>query len=277
MKLAAAARYFDAVPATDGYTGAPLFKCQVTTYDGNKRDSETAVRRVMSVAADVAIPTRRVINIQGTRYIVGHAYPDFTGPTTTRVGYVITEATDFVSVRTLGQACRGDVGTQAWACRVWVKNEGEASQDSKLTPQFKILLSSTEVSPKGMLVSFGSDHLLARSVQLGEAGNWVSTSDLLDSPFETAQVKTGNYDPVFETIDAVPVATTVMRLRWQSQFAYGNKNAPTFGPDDIQLAIARTALTVEVGAVVTLSDGEWQVMDVAAQGDVWLCRATHHD
>lgn len=277
MRLAAAASYFNDMLCFDAYTGVPLFKGQLGLFDDNKRDSETSERRVISVASTVKPPTRRVIQAAGVTYILGHSYPDDYQGSIVRIGIVAHEATELTQVRTLAEVCLAQAGFTAWAGKVWFKNAAASDQSSALAPQHHVYYSTSEVVADEALITFGGRILMARMVTSGPSGTLAVQCDQLPNPvIESGTFSGSTYDPVLEVFSGAPASATVVRMRWQSLFQYKNKQAPDFGPEDIQLAVAKSLVTAKPGMTVALSDGTWKLADASDEGLVWLCRATKH-
>lgn len=277
MRLLAAARHFDRLECLDGYSGDLLFKAQLGLYDDNKRDSETAERRVLSVAGGVDLPTRRVVQAAGTRWILGHANPDDFAGHVVRVGYVAQEATYLSQIRTLSEVCLSLPGFTAYAGRAWVKNMAFSQQGSKLVPQYHLHFAAGEPVGEDLVASFEGRLNLIRAVESGPGGTLVATCEEIPEPaIETGTLTAGTFDPVTETLSGTPQAVRLLRLRWQSLFAYRNNLTPTFGPGDIQVAISKASATVAAGAQLTLSDGVWTIASALDEGAVWLCRACLH-
>lgn len=277
MRLRAAASHFDRMVCNDAYSGAQVFRAQLGLYDDNRRDSETAQRRVLSVASGVTLPARRVVAAAGTRFILGHANPDYSHQSIVRVGYVVHEATELAQVRSLAQVCLNQPGFTAWAGRSWVKNLAYSEQSSRLVPQYHIHFAANEPVATQSIVTFGSRLHVVRAVEPGQGGTLVCTSDELPEPaVEMATVTNSTYDPVNDTFTGTPQAVRVLRVRWQSLFQYRNQVAPKFESDEMQVVVAKSVMTVNVGALFELSDGDWKVSSVQSEGDVWLCRVTQH-
>jgi hypothetical protein len=279
MRLINAARRFDKTPCTDAYTGDPLFSAQFSLYDENKRDSEAGERRTLSCAADVTLPARRTIAAAGSKWIIGHGFPDTYKGQVIRVGYIAHEATALAQIQTLGQACRNEAGTAAWAAKAWIKNAGDNSASSVLTPQHDLHFAQGEPVTATSLVTIGSTLHLVRVVRDGPAGTLIALADQLpDLAIDTGSVASdGAWNPLTESNSGTTVAgLRVLRARWQSLYEYRNSVAPKFSADDLQLVIAKAALTAQVGQKVTLSDGLWLIEAVASEGDVWFCRAVRH-
>lgn len=278
MRLIQAARRFDRTECLDAYTGAPAFMAQLGLYDDTKRDSEAGERRVLSTGPDAVVPSRRVVSAAGAVWIIGHANPDTYRGQVIRVGLVAHEASHLAQVRTLGQACRGEPGLDAYAAQAWIKNAADNQESSDLTAVHNLHFASTEPVTKGMLVTMGSQHHITRDARVGPAGTLIVLSDLLDEPaIDTATTaSSGAWDPISQTLSGGPATATVLRARWQSLYEYRNSMAPKFGPGDLQLVVAKASMTPTPGMTMTLSDGAWQIQSAADEGDVWICRATRH-
>lgn len=275
MKLIVAARRADKTPCYEGYTGSLLWNAQLLNYDETKRDSETAERRILSMSAENVIPARRVISVASKKYIVGHGHDDLIAADVARVGYVIHEATESATIKTLAQAASMQAGTTAWAGRAWVKHQAFSEQSATLVPQHHLHFSTTEAVGPGRLVWFSGGVHLVRATMEGAGGTLVATCDELPSPVvePTATVTTGQWDKTADKQVNASTVTPLLRVRWQSLFKYNNKAAPTFGPDDIQVAIP-LGVNVISGSRLTLSDGYWLVSNVDQESGVLLCRAT---
>lgn len=277
MKLAKAANYFNRMVCLDGYTGLRVFDGQLGLYDDNKRDSETAERRVLSLSADAIIPPRRVIAAAGSRWIVGHANPDTFNNQTIRVGYMIQEAPHLARIRQLAQVCLLRTGDSAYMGRAWVKDRAYAEQSSELNTQYHLHFSTFEDVRVNHLITVDDRWYIVRATNPGAGGTLVALADEMPNPVvEIGYVHTGTFDPVTETMSGAPDQVHVVRIRWQSLFAYANALAPKFGAEDIQVAIAQAAATVRAGARLQLSDGQWFIASVIEHEGVWLCRATRH-
>lgn len=274
MELVDAASFFDRTPCNDGYTGDYLFDAQIGLYDDNRRDSETSERRTLSVAASAVIPDRRVVEAGGYRYIVGKGNPDTFFGDVIRVGFVAHEAPYLAKIRTLADVCLDSTGVSAWSGNAWLKNSAFTEQSSFLAPTFHMFFSVTEDVQDNHVVTIGTRHFIVRSWNHGAAGVLVALTEQVPEPdVESAMAVTG-YDPVTGSETGATSTFNVLRLRWQSLFQYGQKAAPTFGPDDIQLALPKASYTPAPGTRFTLSDGSWRVASVTSQGTSWVCRMT---
>lgn len=277
MRLLDVAKKFNNMVCVDAYTRYELFNGQLGLYDDNKRDSETSERRVLSLSADEVIPTRRAIYAAGKTWIVGHSNPDDYRGSTIRVGYVIQEAPFLSQVRTLAQACLNQPGFTAYAGRAWVKDIAYSQQDSEMIPLHHIHFASNEAITTDLLVTYEGRLNLVRSLNYGAGGTIVTACEQMQDPsIETGSLLIGTYNPATGGLTGTPAAVRVVRMRWQSLFAYRTGAAPKFEPGDIQIAISKVSANVVAGATITLSDGAWRIASVIGEGSVWLCRATRY-
>jgi hypothetical protein len=274
--LSAAASFFDNTPCYDGYTGLLAFKAQMSLYDGSKRDSEMTDRRHLSAAPGVQIPARRVIQIDDTRYIVGHAYSDHYRGQAIRQGLVAHEAKHLVQLRTLAEVCLAQPGFEAWSGKAFVKNLAFTEQTSLLPRQEHFHFSTTEPVGHAAVITLAGEHFLVREVEDGVAGTRVALADELPGPVVISIILPGAYDPLTETSGPASAPITALQVRWQSLFRRGHRAAPEFGPEDAQLVIAKASATPAVGARVTTPDGVRFLQSVMPFEDVWLCKAALH-
>lgn len=278
MRLGKAASYFNDSLCSDGYTGVPLFRGQLALYDDTKRDAEVAERRVLSLDPKVCLPERLVVQVAGTRFILGHGTPDQFRGRTIRVGYVAHEAPHEASIRTLGQVCTGAAGTKAWVATYRTKGLAFTEQSSEVPDQMHVHLARVEALAEDMLVSIGTQHLLVRSMNEGPAGTLVAVCDEMPPPvIEDATVTTGSFNPVSNAIVGASVTTKVVRLRWQSLFEYRTGNSTPFMPGEVQFAVAAASATPTAGTLIQVPGGLWLVSSVLRRGDAWICRASCRD
>jgi hypothetical protein len=273
VRLHDVANVFNNMLCTDAYTDEELFSGQLGLYDDNKRDSETAERRILSLSPDAVIPARRTVAAIGTRFIIGHGNPDDFRGSAIRVGYVVHEAGYLSQVRTLAQVCLGQDGFTAYTGRAWVKDLAYSEQSSTKTPEFHIHFAVGEAVDIDMIVSYEGRLNIVRSLNYGSGGTIVASCEQMAEPaIEVGTVTVGTYDPIQDTRTGTPVAATIVRMRWQALFAYRESLAPKFGPGDIQFALAKSVATPMPGDSVMLSDGTWLIESLLSEGNVWLCR-----
>lgn len=277
MRLSAVARAFNDTVCDDAYSGRYLFNGQFALYDDNKRDSETAERRIISVEDGTEVPARRVISAAGSKWILGHSNPDTFRGQVIRQGIVAHEATYLSSIRSIAQVCLNQTGTNAWAGKAWLKNLAFTEQSSRLVPQYHLHYAVGEPVQEDSILTFDGRLLVARVTTSGPSGTLIVLADQMPEPaVEIGSFSGATWDPVAGQMVGGISSARVMRVRWQSLFQYKHGSAPTFGPGDVQIAVAKASITPAPGTRVTLSDGVWQLASVQDEGDIWLCRATRY-
>lgn len=277
MRLHAAATHFNHMVCYDAYTGVKLFKSQLTAFDDSRRDSEGGERRIIELAPGTSIPTRRVIEAEGTRYIVGHPFGDSMFGKPIRIKYVAHEATGLASLQTLAQVCTTTAGTLAYGARAWIKDSKEIDESSQMIGVNHLHFSTAETIPVNTIITFDGTRHIVRKTMKGSAGTLIATCDEIPDPsVQTAVLKSGTYDPVTDTTTTTNTTLTVLRLRWQSLFEYRDTLAPTFQPEDLQVVIAKSVATPKVGATISLSDGDANITSILDRDGVWICRVARH-
>lgn len=276
MRVKSAAKRFDRTFCRDAYTGVLAFMGQLGLYDDSHRDSESTERRTLSTAPESRVPPRRVVEAAGMRFIIGHGFPDTYRGEVVRVGYVAHEATHLAHVRSLEQICLDQPGTMAWAGRAWVKNAADERASSTLTQEQNIHFAKGEPVAPLTVVEFDGDTYIVRDSRGGPAGTLIAFSDKLQPDcIELAQITTGAWDPITESA-GTSQAVRVLKVRWQSLYAYRSSTAEKFADSDLQLVMAKATHTARPGQDVVLSRGTWRIKAVDDFGDVWACNATRH-
>lgn len=283
MKLTQAASFFHRTPFYDPYNPDTVaFKGRVSAYDDNARDSLSTERRIMTVAAGVAIPPRRVVAVGGEKWIVGAGSTDFHGDDVLREKYILHRADDQAKVQTFEQALLGTGGQDIWAGRLWIKEMKEPEESSGLYASYHIYMSSTEDirdmtlpnafdgSEKNVLITMNGRYHLVRSTYDSAGGMLVAVTDELPDPVKAeAEFVTRSYQRATDTHVEVTVAVQAINLRWQSYFTYLAAYSPKFEEGDHQLMVLKSAITPKTGDKVTLRSREFKVVTVIDQGQVW--------
>lgn len=277
MDVRSAASWFDSNPVYDAYSGAKLFDAQLDLYDGTERDSETATRRVLSTTPDVTLPLRRAIRLGSKRYLLGRSNEDLFQGEVIRVGHVMHEAQALCTLRTLGDACLDLNGVDAWGAKAWLRNAAFTEQSSTLAPEFHLFLAPEEPSHVNQVITHnGVDHLV-RAKNLGTAGMQVLLVEEIASAGPELVAVGAGYDPVLGTESPTTTTVSVLRLRWQSLFHLYENGAPTFGPGDVQFAMAKASMpTAAAGMRFYAADAVYRVQSVISLHDAWVCRAVRH-
>lgn len=277
MRLHDAATHFNSMPCNDGYTGTFLYTGQLNLYDDSRRDSESAERRIIELAPDLVLPARQVIEAHGVRFIMGHGFIDSALGRIIRRKVIAHEATHLATYASLQKVCENTAGTSAWMGKAWVKDSKEIDESSDMVGVSHLHLALAETPAVTNIVVYGGTYHIVRKVTQGVAGTNILTCDEVPEPsVETATLKNGTWDPINETMATTNTSVRVLRLRWQSLFEYRDAVSPTFKPEDQQVVIAKSAATPNLGAIIVLSDGDFQIDSVMSETGVWVCKVARH-
>lgn len=265
------AKHFDDIPAVDGYTAAPLFNVQLSTFLGSSPDGSVAQKRVVSTAPNLVMPARKVISTLGETYLVGTGILDGIYGQSIRKTYWTKLVTESMEILTPGQACLGSAGVTAWARKEYLKDLVNTQTDAEYDPFWEVFFASGESVSKGAFFKVGSTFYRARSVHLDAAGFTNAASDELDagSRVSLTFAQTGAYDPITDSFAAGSVTTTGFVID-----RYKNYDLLTEADDlnkagDMTAIVAASALTPAVGHKLTIASREWQVLTATLEADAW--------
>jgi len=264
---------FDKTPCNDPYTGSFSFMGQIKAWPETIRDSEVAQRRVLSCAPDIVMPDRLAIEALGEVYIIGTRHQDTFKGVPIRAGYTASLVDGLATVQTIAQACLSQTGFSAYAGKAWVKNMAFTQQDSHLNPEHQVFFSATENVPVSSIITLGGVMLIARGRFNAPSGLQIVTCDELMAPnIDTGILKVSTWNPALNQNSDMTVNVTVLRIRWQSLFAYGQQSSPAFEAGDMQVAVPKTVATPTTGSTFVLSDGSWKVLSIIESVDSHICR-----
>lgn len=272
MKLKNAARYFDTDTVTDGYTGAVLFKAQFSSYEGAAPDGSFQRRRVVSVAPGILPPTRRVVAVQGMRWIMGELVTDAFKDQAIRQTCAAKEATDLLSLLTPAQAALKSVGTSIYGHKQHLKDTVNSVTDSNYDPQYEVFFGITESLKAGYFLKSAKQYLHIRSLLYTNEGYWVAVSDeLATNPATDAEVTAtfaGAYNPVTET-HAAGVTTTGIMLDMYKLYNFNTEADPRNQAGDMSLIVAKTAVTPADNQIITIGSVKWRNVKFTSYHDAW--------
>ena len=272
MKLKSAARYFDNDTVTDGYTGALLFKAQFSSYEGAAPDGSFQRRRVVSVAPGILPATRRVVTVQGMRWIMGELVTDAFRDKPIRQTSAAKEATDLFTLLTPAQAALNNTGTPIYGHKQYLKDTVNSVTDSNYDPQYEIFFGITENLKAGYFLKSAQRYLHIRSMQFANEGYWVAVSDeLATNPATDAEVTAtfaGVYDPVTET-HAAGVTTTGVMLDMYKLYNFNTEADPRNQAGDMSLIVAKSAVTPKADQLVTIAGVDWKNIKFTPYFDAW--------
>lgn len=275
MKLKNAARYFDNDSVTDGYSGVPLFKAQFSSFEESAPDGSFSRRRTVSVAPEVAPADRRVVMVQGLRWIMGELVTDGFKDKPIRKTASAKEVTDLFTLLTPGEAAlRSPTGTAtAYGHMRYLKDTVNSLTESAYNPQYDVSFAITEDIQVGKFIRSARGLLHVRSVQFANEGYWTATSDELSrtpepNSAEVDVVFSGEYDPVTEAYGTSTSVTGIL-IDLYKLYDFKTQADPRNQAGDMTLIIAKSSLTPSPGQELTLTGETWKAIRYTSYADAW--------
>ena len=277
MEMADVARYFDQDPVFDGYTGVALFPCQMSSFDDSASDGSTNRRRVMSLAPEYSIPTRRCVSVYGEIWLVGDPTTDGFQQTAMRKNYAMRRSTGLMEILTPGEAASGAAGAvSAHMHKLWFRDIQQPNTDSDLDTFWNISVAPGEPVAQGtFLRDAGGTLFRVRNCYLPIQGLTIAQSDELDTGSRKALTITQlgtNYDPTTDSYPQVTVAGYGLLLETTQLLHRSVAADPLIAPGDRSLLIAKSLATPTVNAKLTFDSQTWTVLNVQSEQDAWLLR-----
>jgi hypothetical protein len=271
MRLATAASYFDDTPCRDGVTPASvLFRGQLNLYDDSQRDGPTVVRRVLSVAPSIAIPSHRLLEIHGERWIVGASQLDSFGGEAIRNKYILLRAQGACTVKTAAQALSSG-GSSSYATALWMKDWKEENVSSALEAFFNVYLPSPVTIDVGQIVTIAGRLYRARNSYPSAGGFTVAECDgLASDAIASGTYQSTTYNPATDTHSTSNAAVSVLKLRWQEAHRYAAESAEKFEAGDIVGLVTKVAVAAaKAGHKLTIGSTVYAVHAVGEEGACW--------
>lgn len=257
MKLHQVAQYFNQTKFLDAYTGRELGVGQLDVYDDSKRDGLTAQRRVFEVAPGTALPARSAITFLGLPWLVGVRELDAFQGRVIREKHVVHQAEGLARLRTLRQTLEDLPALEAYAARVWTRAASQVEISSEKFNQLQIFFAQGEPLKPAMLVELSGVLHTVMEVYPAAAGHLVAVSEELEEgAIEVGTIRRQTWDPITEATVETSTPLRIVRLRWQSDFAYYSQATANFERGDMQAAALEPLAN---GAVLRLVDGDWTV------------------
>lgn len=265
------AKHFDDIPATDGYTGAALFKVQTSTFLGASPDGSVSEKRVFSMAPNLTIGGRKVVVALGEMYLIGTAIMDGIYGQTIRKSCWAKMVTDSLEILTPGQACLGTAGTTAYSRKSYLKDTVNGVTDSEYDPFWEVFFTTAETLSKGSFFRSGTTFYRARSVHLDEAGFQNAASDELDAGSRVSVTfsQTGAYDPINDSYAAGSVTTNGFLVDRYKIYDLLSSADKLNHAGDMTCVVAISAVTPVVGRNITIGSQSWQILNITSEQDAW--------
>ncbi len=269
MNLYNVARYGDRVIGRDAY-GSDTFMLQFEPMSFSKIDGVSILKRQISVAPTVTIPSRRCINIGGQVFITGHGAYDYWEGQVIRVTLILQGADGLADLTTIAAELAGTPPSTAYAALAFAKYLPDAEDSSRYPPQYQVFLSGTESAPADSLVKLNSVWYLIKESYISTSGLRVSLANAIDSPnFEDA-TSSRVYNPVTDTHTTTDTTMKIFRVKWSEHFRYLSKASEQYERGDQQVFTLKT-VTPDPPDNFTLSDGTWKVVSSQDEGLTWSC------
>lgn len=268
MRLAKTAVMGDTVTATDAYTPATTFLCQLAPVELFKIEGTAIKTRQMSCAPSVNIPARRVIGIAGNTYLVGDASPDFWRGAIIRNNHVIQAAPYLSGMTTIAAELGAAARTSMYTALNFSKFATDQREGSEFLPQYNIFVAANETVGEIYLIA-GLWYLVKEWYRSPGGVTVVLANELTGTVFEAISYGAQVYDPITDAWTSTPAAVTVMRVRYTEHFKYLTKASENYERGDQQVFVLKTSLTPKVSDKLTFADGVFTILSILSEGLTW--------
>lgn len=277
MDLRDVAKFFDTEVFKD-YFGSSTFYGQVGPFAESTRSGPATPRRVLSVAPDVTIPTRKVVTMvnSGRHYIIGLLNEDYWQNTVIRKKYPMIPVETQARVGNVGTHLAGvGFSTDIFMFMMYVRRVPLEEESSLFYAGHEVYFSAYETIANDSIIKFGNDYFRVKvASSIDGAGFGMCEAVKLDTPLGTVTyTKKGTvYDPVTDTYPPTVIAGVTAFIeptRFNFLFTY-----PAFEkvePGDKTISVLKTAVDVaKAGDTV----GSRNVLAVRDGSTYWIlhCR-----
>jgi len=269
MDLYDVAAYFDDIPVLDGYSGSPLFICQMDQYDATNRDSMTGYRRTCS-APQINLPDRKVVDILGEKFICGRIIKDFFKGSVIRQHLLIHPADGlflYGSARDFIDNAQLYSFYGARALRKEGKEEGESSQ---FFPLYNIYFGSTEYAQRDFLLKGPDDfyyRIQAFEIQTGNYNSVYVNEIGKDTLTTVTYIVAGDYVIASDSRSGHPTDITAFVERHQTNYRYLTWAAERFRAGDRVVTVSDADIVDPSNNDYVLIDGSsYQVLERQTDG-----------
>lgn len=271
MNLHNAAKRFDKTVCADAYNLESTFLGQLDLFDDSKRDGATVDRRILSVAADVVIPSRRTITVEGSTWLVGQKNTDSFRGSPIRHKYILHECEQIGLLRTPKQFLTVG-GLSLYASTLWVKDNKEADTSSGLYSFVNAYFAKGEAVEVGQLLTLGTETYRIRNVYSSAAGLQIAEANTLSKPSIitiTYTAKTDIYNAATDTYTSVVTTFNTIFERFQDSYMFESEAAPKYQEGDKLLTVEKSNVTAGASDKVLINGQNWIVVSVQDAGDCW--------
>lgn len=268
MDIRNTARHFDRDPISDGYTGAFLFKGQTASFNDASSDGATNRRRILSIAPNLVMPTRRVLSIYGDRWVVGTGTPDGFMGFPMRVQFTMKRVTDLMTLLTPQEALTGALGTAAYIQKQYYKDTVNPITDSEYDTHWHVFVAPGEPVGKGSFLKDAAGTCYrVRNAYLPLEGLRLCQTDQLEAN-ASALVTLGaqTYDPVSDSFSGGTSLVNGIMVEPSKFYRLAHMSEATFQAGDLALFLPAAA-AVKANTTLTMNGKSWRVLDVQPELD----------
>ena len=274
MRLLNAAKTFNQDSVSDGYSGAFLFKAQFASYDAAAMGGNFQRRRTVSTVPSSSPAARRVVSVQGVRWVMGELQLDSYKDKPIRQSCSAKIVTDLFSLRSPAQAAlRGTGIRDIYGSAEYTKHTTNTQTTSEYASFYEVTMGSVENIQTGCFLRSPTRYLHIRNVQIMPEGFVTLACDeiSLDSSSvkncEVTVTLAGAFDPITET-EAAGTDVTGILVEMYQLYEYHTQSIDTTKSGDMSLILANT-VTVTAGQLITLNSQAWRVINFTPYLDAW--------
>ena len=212
MDLRDAASFFDNELFQNYFSSSEEFYGQVGPFTDSTRSGPATSRRVLSVAYDVTIPTRKVVKMvsSGRIYILGILNEDYWYDEVIRKKYPMIPVETQASVGNVGQhlAVTG-LASDIFMFLTYVRRVPLEEESSLFYAGYEVHFSSYDTIANDAVIKFGNDYFRVKvASSIDGAGFGMCEAVKLDNPLTTATYtkKSAPYDPVTDSYASTVVS-----------------------------------------------------------------------
>jgi hypothetical protein len=261
----------------DGYSGAFLFKGQVTGF-GQANVSETLTqRRTISLAPGLAVPSHATLAHNTDRWILGTGITDYHQGAATRTLYSARRSEGLTALLTPAEAALDSAGIQVHSQFVYLKSTTNTQTDAEYDPFWEVYLAAENTAAVAAMyfVKHGQILYLARSVYVDVEGFAKVEADQVDPGYAVTVDFDGPsnaYDIVSETAGFGDIDVPCILLDANKIYRYETGDDQKVQAGEKALVVPASVTTPTVNQALVLDGAKWRVWSVVAVHDAWLCR-----
>ena len=276
MRMRDVARYFDKEKIYDGYTGRLIFRGQLGEFNDASSVGSTLRRRVLSLAPNLEVPTRRCLKIGSQYWLAGIGLTDTFQGEDTRKTYNLRKATSYFEILTAAQACSATLSSSlAYGYEEYEKDTTNAATDSEYSTFWNVFFAPGEPVRQGSFLRVGSRLLHVRQAYVSAEDLKLAQTDELDSDAVQAAVFTGTgaYDPITDTLSGAATAAQVLQIEAAKFYRWRQWAEADLRPGDRSVFVPLATVTPKVSSQFTMSGKTWRVVSLQPEFDTWAIHA----